>query len=303
MPANCSLSFLTARTDLKFLEHTLPPLVAACRYEFAEVCLFLDTAPLGRAYRNRPGLGTLEDMRTACERLRSAGVVTRVTEIPYDRAEVRRVYDKYFAHHVRHTHNFRGYPIYGSLYAIDQTPGNYLAHFDSDMLLHAASDYSWVEAGIRLLEEIPEALVVTPRSGPPTKDGNLIQPKADFTHDPGGFYRFKTFTSRKYLLNRRRFEATLPHTPLYISQKRRWLSHLTGQSALWNWELVVENVLRHTDYIRAELEDPRAWTLHTPEHGPNFIRHLPTVLERVARGDYPAEQCGHYDLMLDAWVA
>jgi hypothetical protein len=156
--------------------------------------------------------------------------------------------------------------------------------------------------GIQLIDDVEQILFVSPLSGPPTEDGTLHQGNTHYELDPRGFYVFKEFTSRKYLLSRKRLEQSLPYQPLWISRKRKLLSYITGQSALWSWEVIASKKLRDTEFIRADMKDPRAWTLHTPDHGPEFVRNLSQLVGKVSRAQFPASQRGHYDLKLHDWI-
>jgi hypothetical protein len=298
----CTLSILVARTDIPFMDKTIPALVKACQYPFSEVVLFVDSAPLRGVYKDRPGIGTHQDLLSACEALKQEKVISRIHEIPYDRREVRGLYKKFFDFDLTFTHDFRGSPIYGSLYSIEHTTGDYVAHFDSDMLLYGAPGHSWIKQGIRLIDSNDQILFISPLSGPPTDDGAIHQGKTSYTVDSRGFYVFKDFTSRKYLFSRARLEESLPYEPLWISQKRKLLSGITGKSALWSWEVIVSKKLRDTHFIRADIKDPRAWTLHTPDHGPEFIQKLPLVIDLIGKSQFPSSQRGHYDLKLHDWL-
>ena len=103
-------------------------------------------------------------------------------------------------------------------------------------------------------------------------------------------------------MNRRRFEKLLP-TPLrYISLKRRLLMQFGFGNALGNWEQSVSCALQASEYDRVHLGSPKAWALHCPDHGRDWLRSLPAVIQRVEQGRYPTEQGGHYYLMLPAWT-
>src|SRR5262249_49176735 len=148
------------------------------------------------------------------------------------------IYQKFFDLNLRFTHDFRGAPVYGYLYSIEHTSADFVVHFDSDMLLYSEAGYSWVERGIEFINEVEEILFVSPLSGPPTDDGTLHQGSTPYQVDPRGFYSFKDFTARKFLLSRSRLEQSLPYDPLWISQKRKLLSYCTSRSAFLSWELI-----------------------------------------------------------------
>jgi hypothetical protein len=297
---SCELSILAARTDVRFLGSTIPHLVRACRFPFRRRVLLIDTVPLGPAYRDRPGIGTLDELRACADRLVRDGIVDEVREIDYSTATRERLYRKHFDRPLRHTHNHRGYPILGSILAIEQAEADYLVHFDSDMLLYQDPGWSWIEAGMRLLEDHPRIAAVLPHSGPPSPDGRLIQDEEDgeaHVREPLGFYSFETFTSRVFLIDRRRFldELLQLHPPGSDEEL------LSGESRLPPWEEMVGARLAATGHVRIDLDSSRAWSLHPPDHGPEFVAALPTLLLRIERGWFPAEQAGRYDLVLEAW--
>lgn len=265
--------------------------------------LIVDTAPLGPEYRNRPGVGTLRELRSCCEQLIGSGVIDQAIEIDYSESYRKRVYKKHFASPVRHTHNHRGYPILGSIFAIEESQADYVVHFDSDMLLHQDRNFSWIERGITLLHQYPEVISVLPLSGAPTVDGTLKQQQEvgeAYERDPGGFYRFKTFTSRVFLINRTRFNSLLP-----LRLKLPWISiiknYMTTTNTLPPWEDIIGGRLEETSFIRVDLDSPLAWTLHPEDHGPEFVKALPRIIERVEEGWFPSGQAGYYDLQLELW--
>ncbi|HEY9859970.1 MAG TPA: hypothetical protein V6D16_10735 [Candidatus Obscuribacterales bacterium] len=308
----CSLSILAARTDVPFMMHTIPHLVRACNFPFTERLLAIDTAPLSGDKIGRPGIGTLEEVRSNCAQLLQSGVVDRVADIDYSEAYHNRVYAKHFGRRIRQTHNYKGYPILGTLFKLEEAQSDYLLHFDSDMLLHQAPGYSWIEEGIALLQKHPEIMAVRPLTGPPTMDGSLYQ-RVPYDRDPDGFYRFKFFSSRAYLIDVKRFEQLLPLPILWRSYKneilnqlpnpiKTTLNYLTGKNALDSWEIMVSNRIENTEYVRAVIDSPKAWTVHPKDRGPEFIAALPSLIQKIESGWYPPEQAGQYDLQFQAWL-
>ena len=143
-----------------------------------------------------------------------------------------------------------------------------------------------------------------PRSGPPHRDGRLRQQEEAgeaYERDDRGIFRFKTFSSRVFLIDRRRFGRLLPlRPPLPLLEVLR--NYLTRHNTMPEWETMVGCRLRKTAFIRADLMSPRAWTLHPDERGERFEAALPGVIARIEAGDYPPEQGGYYDLLLDLWI-
>ncbi|MBD2744810.1 hypothetical protein [Coleofasciculus sp. FACHB-1120] len=310
--ASCSLWILVARTDLPFMMHTIPHLVKMSKLKFSERVLAVDTAPLTGDKVGRPGIGTLEELRERCDRLLRDGVVDKVVDIDYSGAYHDRVYRKHFGSRIRYTHNYKGYPILGTIFHIEEAQGDYMLHYDSDMLLHQQPDYSWVEEGIKLMQQNPEVMAIRPLTGPPTEDGSMYQ-RMPYERDPHGFYTFKFFSSRIYLIDKKRFDKLLPLPVLWRPYRQKIanrlpvrlqtiLNNIAGKGALDSWEVMVSNQLEATQYVRGVLDSPKAWTVHPKDRGSEFIEALPKIIEKVETGWYPPEQAGHYDLQLKYWL-
>jgi hypothetical protein len=302
-PAICELSILVARTDTRFMLQTIPHLVRACRYPFERRILLVDDAPLGTVYRERPGLGTLEELRHCCQLLIDRGVVDAAVPIDYSWRSRMSAYFSTFGYPFRSTHDLRGYPVLGSIQGVERASADYVVHFDSDMLLYQERGFDWIKRGIDLLEQSPDLLAVLPRSGPPSVGGGLLQQDQtgeSFTRRPGLFL-FKTFTSRVFLMDRRRYRALLPLSP---PLGRKGFRDLLLQRAvpLPEWERMIGWRLAETETFRADLDTDKAWTLHPNCRGPIFEEALPELIRRVEAGEFPPAQGGFYDLLLEGWV-
>lgn len=304
MNTDCTLAFLVARTDVSFMMQTIPHLVRTCRFLFKKRLLFVDTAPLGREYLTRPGIGTLDELYTCCQSLVQDGVIDEVIDIPYSAPERKQGYRKHFAPPLFHTHDCRGYPIWGSIFPLETVKTRYLVHFDSDMLLYQHPDYSWIEAGIEYLQKYPDIASILPLSGPPTSGGELLQQSQEqepYIRDERGFYSFKTFTSRVFLIDIPKFEQLLP-LQFDLPLKSRIRDLVYKKSCLRPWEEMVGQVLKKSSYVRVDLDSARAWTLHPSVRGTQFLEALPRLIQQIEAGQYPPEQAGYYDLELDCWT-
>ncbi|MDQ4099039.1 MAG: glycosyltransferase, partial [Chloroflexota bacterium] len=232
--------------------------------------------------------------------------IDRVIEIDYSEACHERTYARHLARPMRQTHNWRGAPILGYMYSIDQATHDYVVHFDGDLLLYQEPSRSWVGDGIALMQQVPEALFVAPLSGPPRPDGTLSQGTTPYERDPRGFYRFKKFTARKWLVDRRRLALFLPMQPMYKTAsgiiKDVGADPSIRESPAWSWEGMVSARLAETEFVRADLDSPTAWALHPPDHGATFIAQLPDLIGKIERGWFPPAQAGDYDLRLDLWM-
>ncbi|QXE23062.1 hypothetical protein B6N60_01751 [Richelia sinica FACHB-800] len=290
-----------ARPDTSFILQTIPHLVKVNNFPFEEKVLAVDTASLTGDKVYRPSIGTMEELRDCADKLLQAGVVDRVVDINYDVNYHNQMYRKHFGRTIRFTHNYKGYPILGSIFGIEECKSDYVLHFDSDMLMYQNPNFNWIEEGINLMEKNPKMMFIRPMAGPPTNENKS-----------GKFEVLKHFGSRVYLINCNRFDKLLPLPIIWYSFRQKWinylpnqlkttLSNLTGKGKLDSWEIMVTRKLQETDYYRADLTNPNAWTLHPKDRSPAFIQALPEIIARIERGDFPIQQAGSYDLIPEAW--
>jgi hypothetical protein len=290
---------------------TIPNLVRMSNYPFEEKVLAIDTAPLSGDKVMRPGLGTMEQLRGYTQKLLEMGVVDRLVDINYDPAYRNQIYQKHFHSPIRATHNYKGYPILGSIFTIEECKSDYIVHFDSDMMMYQQSDYSWIEESIHLMLKDPNLMFVRPLSGPPTDDPSQLQHQPDKLN-PAGFYQYQFFGSRVYLINRQRFEQLIPFPIIWRTYRQKFmdslplklktlLNNLTGKGKLESWEIMVSEKVKQTDYYRGTLSNPKAWTLHPKDRSDKFIAALPDIIKRIESGDYPPQQAGYYDLISELW--
>ena len=308
---SCSLWIFVARTDISFLPYTLPHLMRMSNFPFEERVLAVDTAPLTGDKISRPGIGTQEELRAIAQTFLDEGVVDRVVDINYDSDYCDRLYRKHFGRPLAPTHNYKGYPILGSIFTIEECRSDYMVHFDSDMMLYQEPNYSWITEGIATMQRHPQVMAVRPLAGPPTDDGSLYQSR-EYERHPDGFYQFNFFGSRVYLIDCQRFEQLCPFPIIWRSFRNSWINklpislqtlygNLTGKGKLESWEILVSGKVEQTDYTRATLDNPLAWTLHPKDRSPAFIEALPQIIENIEAGDHPEQQAGHYDLIPELW--
>ena len=309
---SCSLWIFVARTDVSFLMHTIPHLVRMSNFPFQEKVIAVDTAQLTGDKVTRPGLGSMEELRDCTAELLKAGIADRIVDINYDPNYRDRLYRKHFGSPIRCTHNYKGYPILGSIFTIEECRSDYMVHFDSDMMLYQQPAYSWIEEGMALMQQYPPLMAVRPLAGPPTADGTLFQSK-NYQQHPDGFYQFKFFGSRVYLINCQRFDKLLPMPIIWRPFRQQFLNQLppslqilydrlTGKGKLESWEVMVSQKLGQIDYVRGTLANPQAWTLHPKDRSPAFIQALPQIIAKIEAGEYPPQQAGHYDLISELWL-
>jgi hypothetical protein len=291
------------------MKQTVQHLVRSCNYPFKRKVLVVDTAPLNERFKNRD-IAPLSALYKCCHELVSNSVIDEYKEICYRGAFRQQAYQKHFGCDMTATHDYRGYPILGTVSYIEQAAAPYLVHFDSDVLLHQSPNFNWIQRGIELMQSDERIICVLPLPGPPTSDGTLHQ-FVDFVRRPEGFFEFKFFTSRLFLIDVRRFQSLLPLPLLSVGPQQNQVRTVVGEVALTMsqvqpqrlqfWEEMVTARIKDTPYVRADLADPGAWSLHALDHGPEFVSKLPDILAKVEQGVFPIQQAGHYDLELSFW--
>jgi hypothetical protein len=209
---------------------------------------------------------------------------------------------KHFGRNFKETHCFRGYPTFTSIKQFHDTNTDYILHLDCDMIFHETPPFSWIDEGIKLMEENTDILCVLPRGGPPTLAGQLHQGDTEYIRDDNRkVFLFKNFTSRHYLIHRQRFLSLLPIKPLWLSWREPIKSRFFGNGKMLCWENMVEYALTKSDMWRADLMTDQAWSLHPGDRSEEFYKLLPQIIDSVSRNEYPEEQRGHFDLRLCDW--
>jgi len=216
--------------------------------------------------------------------------------------EVRKLSRIHFGKPYSETHCFRGYPIHGSIRQFHNNDSDYILHLDCDMLFHEADGFSWIETGLKIMEQNSDIACVLPRGGPPSHNGSLHQGSTEYLVDQKReIYLFKNFTSRHYLVHRKRFLELLPMKPLWLSWREHVKSRIFGNGKMLCWETMVEHALEKSDLWRADLMTDQAWSLHPGDRSAEFYQLLPQIIDSVNLNEFPEEQRGHFDLRLSDW--
>lgn len=307
----CSLWILVARTDIPFMMQTIPHIIKMSNFPFQEKVLAIDTAPLSGDKIMRPGIGSMENLRNNCQQLLELGIIDKIVDINYHKSYQNRVYLKHFGSLINQSHNYKGYPILGTIFTIEECISDYIVHFDSDMLMYQKTDFSWIKESMKLMDKYPDIISMRPLTGPPKNDGELYQ-QYEYKKDVDGVFKFKFFGSRVYLINKKRFDQLLPLPIIWHDYKNKFLhklpnnlqtfiNYFTGKGKLDSWEIMVSQQLEKTNYYRGVLANNNAWTLHPKDRNPEFIKVLPNIIKRIENGEFPNQQAGHYDLISQLW--
>ena len=291
----------TARSDTLFIENILPHLIKLLEKADCKISLMLDTRDPSGVLASTLKQSTLVEITTKIESLQCKLNFQFLTT-SYDSKSIQSKNRLQFNFPFKETHCFRGYPIYGSFKQFIDTDAKYILHLDCDMIFYEAPAFSWVQEGIRIMEENEDILCILPRGGPPTKDGSLHQGTTPYEVDEKrGLYLFKNFTSRHYLIHRERFLSLLPLKPLWLSWREPIKSRLFGNGKMLCWESMVEQALAKSGMWRADLMTQKAWSLHPGDRSGEFYKLLPQIIDSVNRNEFPEEQRGHFDLRLSDW--
>jgi hypothetical protein len=287
---------------VSFIAHTLPSLFQMLKKANVTPHVVIDTTTpggvLGKASTKKHLSGLLDKLNA----LQEKGHLFKTDQFSPDLREVQMLSSIHFGVPHRETHCFRGYPVHGSIHQFHQKDSDYILHLDSDMIFYESHGFSWIQEGIKIMEENEDILCVLPKGGPPTKDGILHQGTTQYQVDEKrGLYLFKNFTSRHYLIHRERFLSLMPMKPLWLSWREPIKSRLFGNGKMLCWEAMVEKALENSSLWRADLMSGQAWSLHPGDRSEKFYNILPKIIESMNRNEFPAEQRGHFDLKLNAW--
>jgi len=291
----------SARSDALFIGNTLPPFINFLKKADSKITLILDTRAPSGVLGSALTQSKLNDITDSIKNLQSF-LNFNFETATYSLQSIRSKNRVQFNYPHKETHCFRGYPIYGSFKQFFDNDADYILHLDCDMIFYESPEYSWINEGIKIMEQNEDILCILPRGGPPTKDRSLHQGTTPYQVDgKRGLYLFKNFTSRHYLIHRERFLSLLPLKPLWLSWREPIKSRLFGNGKMLCWEAMVEHALQKSDMWRADLMTDKAWSLHPGDRSEEFYQLLPQVIDSVNRNEFPEEQRGHFDLRLSDW--
>ena len=299
--AKISCFIFVARTDESFIRITLPPLLEMASNAGCMTTIVVDARKpkgvIGQSLQQSELSKILSILNEIKEKIFFE--IEVFTPIQKDVLEISKIH---FGKPYRETHCFRGYPVHGSIRQFHDHYSEYILHLDSDMLFYEEKGFSWIAAGIHMMEENKDILCVLPRGGPPALNGSLNQGSTEYQLDKKrGVFLFKNFTSRHYLIHRKRFLKLLPMEPLWLSWREPIKSKFLGNGKMLCWESIVEKALYKSQLWRADLMTAKAWSIHPGVRCERFTNLIPEIVNRVNLGEYPQQQAGYFDLMLNSW--
>lgn len=280
---SCSLVMLAGPSDAGTMRMMFRHADRMSRYPFQFRALTIDTLP---SPSHPTGSVATAQLIAEAKDMLSAGEIDAIFRTS-DRAED--VEMKHFGHLLKRKRDFRGIPLLGWALGIERAPTDLVCHFDSDILMHTSGGFSWVATAIAEIENRGDILFVAPRGGPPADAGSVPSKR-------------KVFSSRRFVVDRRRLASALPLPAAHTSWKRKAVMLLGGRSSYWNWEFHVQQAVNASPYSNLWLGDSRAWFIHCPVHNPSWRAALPELVQACERGIYPPQQAGEGELELEAWL-
>jgi hypothetical protein len=311
-----TLEITLAPPDLRHAVHILPHQLGVWARQVREILCVVDLRPVpGRPDRlwKKDGEELLDLVDACCSRFSHA----RRRTVDYRTPTSTAISSMFFRGRQLPAKTSRGGPFYAYFFGLHAAKYDYILHLDSDMLFGGGSQ-TWVREAVGLLRDRRDVLVAQPLPGPPTADGRVLAEGAEPEPHASPAFRFETFTTRYFLLDRNRFLDRIggldvrPHTPV----RRRvglpeWLRGLRSLS--WRdrlrplvlstppyelperllGEAMIRAGLHRVDFLGSE---PGMWSLHPRERPERFYEVLPELIQRIESGDVPDRQRGHYDL-------
>lgn len=289
-----TLQISLAPSDHRHACELLPHQLRAWRNQVAEVLLTVDFHRSSGRFSAR-----WEEGKDKIVALAQAQPEARVVVVDYGAAAMARVGAEFFGGQSVPAKDFRGGPYYSYFFGMAEARQPYVLHADSDMLFGGGSQ-SWLAEAVAHMDTHPEVLLAAPLPGPPAADGRLHSQEAAPEPDTAHAFRFEAMSTRLFLLDRRRFRATIgglrPQRPPLLRNAMKAL--VEGNPPQDLPEHLFSRAMRARGLVRREFlgSAPGMWSLHPPYRCNDFYRRLPDIVRRVEAGDLPAGQAGDHDM-------
>lgn len=313
--AGITLQINLSPGDIPYAEVLVPALVGAHPRSVEERLAIVDCCRPQRTQLVDPEMRfqepefsrRVERICAIAEDLRKSGYFDRIVYLRRGSPLFATLARKYLRGLIRETHDCWACALMAYLAAFETPTTRYVLHYDADILLHQEPGFDWSTVARDLMDEHPRALMATPRVSPPPRDaanGTDIPSQ----HNSGGillgsepaFWRVLWFSTRCFLLDRRKLEEFLPLLRgrfLGETLLRKWLKRSYPPSP----ETMLFRSAGEAGAWRMDLRTPRAWLLHPLDKSSRFLNLMPRLLEAVQKGYLPDEQRGWEDLRLPAW--
>jgi len=292
-----TLQINLAPTDLPHLIHTLPHQLRQLGGQVDEVLLTVDlhrsSGRYATAWKERlPGfLAFVEEQCAKHPQVHSH-------EVDYSAEAIAKVSEQFFGGKNIPAKDWMGAPFYAYFAGFYHARHNYIFHIDSDMLFGGGSQ-TWIAEAVRLMEARPEVVACNPLPGPPTGDGSLRS--QTLIPEPSTSLAFRTsgISTRVTFFDRQRVISHLAPLPLIQpGLVRLWQARLEGNSSYVPVEDILSQGMHQQGLLRIDFLGQAAglWSLHPPYRSELFYQSLPSLIQRIERGEIPDGQRGYHDL-------
>jgi hypothetical protein len=293
-PSPVTLQISLAPSDYRHARELLPHQLRVWRGQVAEVLLTVDFHRSSGRFSAR-----WEEGKDKIIDLAQSQPGARVVIVDYGPAAMARVSTEFFGGQPVPAKDFRGGPYYSYFFGMAEARQTYVLHTDSDMFFGGGSQ-TWLAEAVGHMDANPEVLFAAPLPGPPTADGRLRSQEAVPEGETPHAFRFDTMSTRLFLVDRRRFRATIgalrPQRPPSLRSVMKAM--VEGNPPQDLPEHLFSRAMHTRGLVRREFlgTAPGMWSLHPPYRSADFYRRLPELVQRVESGDLPAAQAGDHDM-------
>lgn len=298
--------------DVRHAVHTLPHQLDVWGDQVDRIAFTVDTrqSRSGR-YSGRTYDESRARLFALLEAIARQSPKAEIAEVDYSPTALESVRQRYFSTSRAHPEKaFDGGPFHAYFYGLLKADAEYVVHMDSDMLFGGGSQV-WLEEAIGRLKKTPDALFAGPLPGPPRADGTLGDLHGGFPGLTGiqpperlaaayPAYRFRTVSTRIFVLDQGRFDASVGALDLVRPNLRRRIrARLFRQSPLsMPAEEIISAAMMRKGLSRIDFLGSGAgiYSLHPPYRTDAFYQELPHLIARIVAGAIPAAQRGDYDV-------
>jgi hypothetical protein len=279
--------------DLPHAVHIVPHQLRQWGDQVDEILLTVDTRrSAGKSAQDweerLPGLRQLID--DCCASYSHA----RRLDVDYGSQAQEAVASRFFGGQPVPLKDFRGTPIYSTLFALSTAKNDLVFHLDSDMLFGGGST-TWVSEATHVLDRRPDVLACNPLPGPPTADGTLRSQVLE--RDPMGpaAYRSPALSTRLFLMDLSRLPTL---KTVKVTGLQAWGARIEGSPTFDGLELMISQAMASEGLIRVDFlgEEPGMWAVHPPWRSATFSQRLPSLVEEIEQGRIPEQQRGCHDI-------
>ena len=290
-----TLRIMLTPTDLDEARHVLPHQLKQWGNQVDEVLCQVDVPARFRGSETHRELGAL---------IESYGVEyphLRRQEVEYSAESIARVGEMFYGGGEVPLLDYRDRPVYAYLYGLTAARHDLVFHLDGDMIFGGGSQ-SWIDEARGLLETCADVFTCSPLPGPPRSDGVLLsqRDKPSPYHTPVSGYQFRTFSSRLFMLDRRKLAAGVgplrgdwppprPSIRVLLTKRERPYDIL---------ERVISRRMKECGRYRVDFLGTGLgmWGVHPLQRSSRYRALVPELIRRIEAGDVHESQRGEYDL-------